>query len=264
MSLKKLCGPKLRLFSKQSSLYCAASAMAASCVNCYVKDYTRWQREIFSAQFFVLQFQKILRNKKDWCSRWVDSCEKQKFSLEKEEQKGCFLLTHNLKNKEVSVRDKFLPDVQFAPPLWKIDPAFAGFHKPISVATIITKLSFAQRTYLKFTILVIVSCDTNFYGHFISYIEWTYRISHAFFWEWLLFVFSPPLGAPHRVSSEEQSRAPPTFSHPRHPRAPRLGSQIYSEDFFVSRDEAPYTRPVVRSPGRPLLQIQYKVFISDH
>ena len=67
----------------------------------------------------------------------------------------------------------------------KSGPSFAGFHKPISVATIITKLSFAQRTYLKFTILVIVSCDTNFYGHFISYIEWTYRISHAFFWEWL-------------------------------------------------------------------------------
>ena len=85
-----------------------------------------------------------------------------------------------------------------------------------------------------------------------------------FFWEWLLFVFSPPLGAPHRVSSEAQSRAPPTFSHPRHPRAPRLGSQIYSEDFFVSRDEAPYTCPVVWSPGRLLLQIQCKVFISDH
>ena len=31
-----------------------------------------------------------------------------------------------------------------------------------------------------------------------------------FFWEWLLFIFSPPLGAPHRVSSEAQSRAPPT------------------------------------------------------
>ena len=39
--LEKLRSPKLWLFSKQSSLYCAASAMAASCVNCYVKDYTR-------------------------------------------------------------------------------------------------------------------------------------------------------------------------------------------------------------------------------
>ena len=74
-----------------------------------------------------------------------------------------------------------------------------------------------------------------------------------------------PLHLEHRtVSLPKQSRAPPTFSHPRHPRAPRLVSQIYSEDFFVSRDEAPYTRPVVRSPRRPLLQIQCKVFISDH
>ena len=42
-----------------------------------------------------------------------------------------------------------------------------------------------KRTYLNFSILIIVSCDTNFCWHFISYIEWTYRISHAFFWEWL-------------------------------------------------------------------------------
>ena len=35
----------------------------------------------------------------------------------KRRTKGCFLLTHNLKSKKVSVRDKFLPDVQFAPPL---------------------------------------------------------------------------------------------------------------------------------------------------
>ena len=52
---------------------------------------------------------------------------KTEFSLEKERTKGCFLLTHNLKSKKVSVRDKFLPDAQFAPPLWKVAPALLGF-----------------------------------------------------------------------------------------------------------------------------------------
>ena len=45
----------------------------------------------------------------------------------KRRTKGCFLLTHNLKSKKVSVRDKFLPDAQFAPPLWKVAPALLGF-----------------------------------------------------------------------------------------------------------------------------------------
>ena len=54
-----------------------------------------------------------------------------------------------------------------------------------------------------------------------------------FFWERLLFIFSPPLGAPHRVSSEAQSRAPPTSLLIRvSPELLVLGSQIYSEDFF--------------------------------
>ena len=48
----------------QNRAHSTAQRLAASCVNCYVKDYTRWKREIFSAQFFVLQFQNILRNKK--------------------------------------------------------------------------------------------------------------------------------------------------------------------------------------------------------
>ena len=65
-----------------------------------------------------------------------------------------------------------------------------------------------------------------------------------FFWEWLQFVFSPPLGAPHRVSSEAQSRAPPTFSHPRHPLAPRLVSQIYFGRFFHVPRWSPPTRSV--------------------
>ena len=86
-----------------------------------------------------------------------------------------------------------------------------------------------------------------------------------FFWEWLQFVFSPPLGAPHRVSSEAQSRAPPTSLLIRvSPELLVLAHKSIRKIFFVSRDEAPYTRPEVGSPGRPLLQIQCKVFISDH
>ena len=40
-----------------------------------------------------------------WCSRWVESCENSIFSR-KRRTKDCFLLTHNLRNKKVSVRDK--------------------------------------------------------------------------------------------------------------------------------------------------------------
>ena len=41
----------------------------------------------------------------------------------------------------------------------------------------------------------------------------------------------------------QQSRGPLTFSHPRHPRAPRLVSQLHSEDFFVNRDESTFHPP---------------------
>ena len=128
--------------------------------------------------------------------------------------------------------------------------------------TVITKISFAQRTIFEIHNSCHRILDTNFYGHFISYIEWSYRISHAILLGVVVNRFLPSTWS--TVSLPKQSRAPPTFSHPRHPRAPRLGSQIYSEDFFVSRDEAPYTRPMVWSSRRPCFKIQCKVFISDH
>ena len=81
----------------------------------------------FFCAIFRLTISEYSSQQKDWCSRWVDLCEKTEFSLEKERTKGCFLLTHNLKSKKVSVRDNFLPDVQFAPPLWKMSPSLLGF-----------------------------------------------------------------------------------------------------------------------------------------
>ena len=56
----------------------------------------------------------------------VDSWENSIFSR-KRRTKDCFLLTHNLKSKKVSVRDKFLPDAQFALPLWNVAPALLSF-----------------------------------------------------------------------------------------------------------------------------------------
>ena len=129
------------------------------------------KRDTLSAQFFLSNnFRLILRIKNIDAHDEVDSWENSIFSR-KRRTKDCFLLTHNPKNKKVSVRDKISSRCAICSPAVKSGPSFAGFHKPISVATIITKLSFAQRTYLKFTILIIVSCDTNFCGHFISYIE---------------------------------------------------------------------------------------------
>ena len=55
-----------------------------------------------------------------------DSWENSIFSR-KRRTKDCFLLTHNLKSKKVSVRDKFLPDAQFALPLWNVAPALLSF-----------------------------------------------------------------------------------------------------------------------------------------
>ena len=69
----------LVVFKNRAVSNCAASAMAASWVKTVTLKISHAEAWNFSAQFFVLQFQNILRNKKDWCSRWVDSCEKQNF-----------------------------------------------------------------------------------------------------------------------------------------------------------------------------------------
>ena len=61
----------------------------------------------------------------------VDSWENSIFSR-KRRTKDCFLLTHNLKSKKVSVRDKFLPDAQFALPLWNVAPALLKFHRQLA------------------------------------------------------------------------------------------------------------------------------------
>ena len=68
-----------------------------------------------------------------WCSRWKLIRGKNSIFSRKRRTKDCFLLTHNLKSKKVSVRDKFLPDAQFAPPLWNVAPALLSF-TAISVA----------------------------------------------------------------------------------------------------------------------------------
>ena len=49
--------------------------------DCYIKDCTRWRTErgIFIAQFLCLSILDFLRNKKNCCSSWVDSCEEQNF-----------------------------------------------------------------------------------------------------------------------------------------------------------------------------------------
>ena len=72
------------------------------------------EHQFFSAQF--LQFQINSSHQKNDAQDEVDSWENSIFSR-KRRTKDCFLLTHNLKSKKVSVRDKFLPDAQFAPPL---------------------------------------------------------------------------------------------------------------------------------------------------
>ena len=64
MSLEKLRGPRFWLFSKQSSLYCAAPWPPAES-DCYIKDCTRWREAWnFFAQFFVFQFQIFFATKK--------------------------------------------------------------------------------------------------------------------------------------------------------------------------------------------------------
>ena len=134
MSLEKLRCPRFWLFSKTELPQTAQPAPWPSAEsNCYIKDCTRWSVKFFPRNFSSCNFrifssqQKGLMLKVSWFM-WETE-----FSLEKERTKGCFLLAHNLKSNKVSVRDKFLLDVQNAPPLWKVR-SFAGFHKLISVA----------------------------------------------------------------------------------------------------------------------------------
>ena len=70
----------------------------------------------FLRSFFSNNFRLILRIKHIDAHDEVDSWENSIFSR-KRRTKDCFLLTHDLKGKKVSVRDKFLPDAQIALPL---------------------------------------------------------------------------------------------------------------------------------------------------
>ena len=108
--------------------------VVSSWVNSSVKDYTRFNVIFFLRSFSSNNFRLILRIKSKtlMLKMKVDSWENSIFSR-KRRTKDCFLLTHNLKSKKVSVRDKFLPDVQFAPPLWNVAPALLSF-TAISVA----------------------------------------------------------------------------------------------------------------------------------
>ena len=91
------------------------------------------KRETFSAQFFVLQFQIILRIKKLMLKMKVESWENSIFSR-KRRTKDCFLLTHNLKNKKVSVRDKISSRCANCSPAVKHGPSLAEVSQAVSVA----------------------------------------------------------------------------------------------------------------------------------
>ena len=77
-ALEKLRGPRFWLFSKQSSLYCAAPWPPAES-DCYIKDCTRWSVKFFLRSFSSYNFRLFFATK-SWCSRWVDSWEKQYLS----------------------------------------------------------------------------------------------------------------------------------------------------------------------------------------
>ena len=129
--------PQALLVFKTKLLYCAGlprpkqAALAESTVLYQISHAEK--RDTLSAQFFLSNnFRNILRIKNIDAQDEVDSWENSIFSR-KRRTKDCFLLTHNLKSKKVSVRDKFLPDAQFAPPLWNVAPALLSF-TAISVA----------------------------------------------------------------------------------------------------------------------------------
>ena len=123
MSLKKLRGPKLCLFSKQSCLLRSAWPPAESTVTLKITHAEAWN--FFCAIFRLTISDYSSQQKVDAQGELIRG--KNSIFSRKRRTKGCFLLTHNLKSKKVSVRDKFLPDAQFAPPLWKMAPAMLGF-----------------------------------------------------------------------------------------------------------------------------------------
>ena len=64
--------------SFQNRAVSTAQRLAASWVNCYIKDYTRWSVKFFQRSFSSYNFRLFFATK-SWCSRWVDSWEKQYF-----------------------------------------------------------------------------------------------------------------------------------------------------------------------------------------
>ena len=69
-----------------------------------------------------------------WCSRWKLIRGKNSIFSRKRRTKDCFLLTHNLKNKKVSVRDKISSRCAICFPAVKCGPSFAEVSQAISVA----------------------------------------------------------------------------------------------------------------------------------
>ena len=212
-------------------------------------------------KFFLRSFSsynfRLFFASKNWCSRWKLIRGKKVFSLEKRRTKDCFLLTHNLKNKKVSVRDKISSRCANCSPAVKRGPSLAEVSQAVSVAkssqyNVLHNGNIWISQFLSSYPVILTFAD-------ISYlIEWTYRISHAFFWEWFLpltwstVLFRSRAGPPRR-SLIRATPEPLVLSH-----------NSIRKIFSWTEMKAPSSRPVVWSPRRPLLQIQWKVFISGH
>ena len=133
MSLEKLRGPRFWLFSKQSSLYCAAPWPPAES-DCYIKDCTRWSVKFFLRNFSSFNFryssqQKRLMLKVGWFV-W-----RTEFSLEKRRTKRLLSFKHIIsKTKTGQCEGQIFSRCAICSPAVKNGSSYAGFHKLISVA----------------------------------------------------------------------------------------------------------------------------------
>ena len=165
----------------------------------------------------------------------VDSWENSNFSR-KRRKKDCFLLAHNLKNKKVSVRDKISSRCAICFPAVKCGPSFAEVSQAISVAkssqyNVLHNGHIWISQFLSSYPVILTFAD-------ISYlIEWTYRISHAFFWEWFL-----PLTW-STVPFRSRARAPPDALSSAPPPSPSSCLTTPFGRFFVNRDESTFHPP---------------------
>ena len=91
--------------------------------DCYIKDCTRWREAWnFFAQFLCLSISDILRNKKIDAQGGLIRVKNRIFSKKKKNKR--FLSFKHIISKTTKNRSvwgtKFLPDVRFDPPLWRM------------------------------------------------------------------------------------------------------------------------------------------------